>query len=195
MIFEEDLSGSSFFAYINTSMTAITRTPQNTNLLQPTKFLLTFDRMPTVQYFCQSANIPGINLGQAPINTPMLDFFAPGNKITYNPFSIHFLLDEQVAGWQELHTWFRSIASPESWEERKRLQAVQNKLGGTKPSYYSDATLTVLSALNNPILRVKFINVFPITLSDIIFDSSQSADDIMTADAVFMFDYFNFETA
>jgi hypothetical protein len=35
--------------------------------------------------------------------------------------------------------------------------------------------------------------MFPITLSDVIFDSSQSADDFISADAVFMFDYFNFE--
>ena len=176
-------------------MNALTRTPQNTNLLQPTKFLLTFDRMPTVQYFCQSVNLPGINIGQAPINTPMLDFFAPGNKIIYNPFAVHFLLDEQLQGWQELHSWFRSIASPESWDERKRLSALQNKTGSKKPSYYSDATLTILSALNNPILRVRFVNIFPITLSDVQFDSSQSADDTMSSDAVFMFDYFNFETA
>jgi len=194
VIFERTPSGVLFFGHINTTMTVLTRTPQNTNLLQPTKFLLSFDRIPTVQYFCQSVNLPGINLGQAPINTPTLDVFAPGNKITYNPLSIHFLLDEALVGWQELHSWFRSIASPESYAERKRLQAVQNKLGTNKPNYYSDATLSVLSALNNPILRVKFINVFPITLSDVIFDSSQSADDTMSTDAVFMFDYFNFET-
>jgi hypothetical protein len=174
-------------------MTALTRTPQNTNLLQPTKFQLVFDRLPTVTYFCQSANIPGINLGQAQLNTPMLDVFAPGNKITYNPFNIHFLVDEKMASWQELHAWFRSIASPESYEERKRLTAIQNANKNQKLTSYSDATLTVLSALNNPILRVKFINMFPITLSDVIFDSSQSADDVISADAVFMFDYFNFE--
>ena len=173
-------------------MTALTRTPQNTNLLQPTKFLLTFDRIPMAQYFCQTANIPGVNLGQAPINTPMLDMFAPGNKITYNPFNIEFLLDESLTGWQELHSWFRSIASPESFEERKRLTSLQNKNKYTKLTSYSDATLTVLSALNNPIVRIQFINMFPITLSDIIFDSKQSADDVMSADGVFMFDYFNF---
>jgi len=54
--------------------------------------------------------------------------------------------------------------------------------------------LTVLSSLNNPILRIKFINAFPITLSDIIFDTRQSAEDIITADVVFMFDYFNIES-
>ena len=104
-----------------------------------------------------------------------------------------FLVDEKLASWQELHSWFRSIASPESYEERKRLTSIQNAYKSQKLTSYSDATLTILSALNNPILRVRFINMFPITLSDVIVDSSQSADDIISADAVFMFDYFNFE--
>ena len=112
----------------------------------------------------------------------------------YNPFSIHFTIDESLNGWRQLHDWFRSIASPVSFEERNRLTALQNanKTSSSLDSY-SDATLTVLSALNNPILRVKFINVFPITLSDIIFDTTQSADNIVTADCVFTFDYFDFE--
>jgi len=172
-------------------MTALTRTPQNTNLLQPTKFLLTFTRLPNTTFFCQAANIPGVSLGQAPLNTPTLDISAPGNKMTYNPFNIHFLVDEQMNNWQELHQWFREIASPESFAERKRLQSLAPQKG-LKPSYYSDGTLTVLSALNNPILRVEFKNMFPTSLSDVTFDSSQSADDIITADATFKFDFFNF---
>jgi hypothetical protein len=55
---------------------------------------------------------------------------------------------------------------------------------------YSDATLTILSALNNPIARVEFVNMFPVSLSDIYFDTKQSADDIITADATFVFDQF-----
>lgn len=173
-------------------MSAFTRTPEATGLLQPTKFLLTFDRIKTTQYFCQSVNIPGVNLGQAPINIPTADIFAPGNKITYNPLNVHFLVDSKMTNWQELHAWFRSIASPESFSERKRLTQLQNQYSFKKNSY-SDATLTVLSPLNNPILRVRFYNCFPITLSDIIFDSSQSADDIISADGVFIYDYFDFE--
>jgi hypothetical protein len=173
-------------------MTALTRVPQNTNYLQPTKFLLTFDRIGSVQYFCQSVNIPGVNLGQAPINLPTVDVFAPGNKITYNPLSIRFNVDAELDGWRQLHDWYRSIASPESFQERKRLTDIQNAYQSNRLKNYSDATLTVLSSLNNPILRIQYINVFPITLSDIIFDTAQSADDIITADAVFVFDYFNF---
>lgn len=177
-------------------MTALSRLPQNTNYLQPSKFLLTFDRLGDVQYFCQTVNIPGVNLGQAPFNTPMLDVFVPDRKMIYNPLSIHFTIDESLNGWQQLHAWFRSIASPTSFDERNRLTALQNANKTSKSlESYSDATLTILSALNNPILRVKFYNVFPITLSDVIFDTTQSADDIVTADAVFTFDYFDFEPA
>ena len=177
-------------------MTALTRLPQNTNYLQPSKFLLTFDRLGDVQYFCQTINIPGVNLGQAPFNTPMLDVFVPDRKIIYNPLSIHFTIDESLNGWQQLHAWFRSIASPTSFDERNRLTSLQNaSKTSSSLNSYSDATLTILSALNNPILRVKFYNVFPITLSDILFDTTQSADDIITADCVFTFDYFDFEKA
>ena len=174
-------------------MTAFTRTPQNTNLLQPTKFVLTFDRLGPTQFFCQSVNLPGINLGQAPINTPMGDVFAPGNKIIYNPLNVHFLLDETLAGWQQIHDWFRSIASPESFDERNRLSNLQSNYSTAAKKSYSDATLTVLSALNNPILRIRFTNMFPISLSDVVFDTTQSADDIMTGDVTLMFDYFTFE--
>ena len=58
---------------------------------------------------------------------------------------------------------------------------------------YSDATLIVLSALNNPILRVRFINAFPLSLSDIQFDTTQSAENIITGTASFAFEYFDIE--
>ena len=69
-------------------MTVISRTPENTNFLQPTKFLLTFDRIPTVQYFCQEANIPGISLPAITITSPVLDYHVTGNKLNYGTFNI-----------------------------------------------------------------------------------------------------------
>jgi hypothetical protein len=37
--------------------------------------------------------------------------------------------------------------------------------------------------------------MFPITLSDIMLDTKESADNIITADASFMFEYYNIEAA
>jgi hypothetical protein len=174
-------------------MTALTRNPQNTNLLQPTKFLMSFDRIPNTQYFCQAVNIPGMQVGQAPISFPGLDVNAPDTKIQYNQLAMTFTVDEAMKSWQDLYLWFRSIASPAGTNERNRLSALQSART-TGPKVYSDATLTVLSALNNPLFRVRYYNCFPISLSDIQFDTKQSADDIITADGIFMFDYFDFET-
>jgi hypothetical protein len=173
-------------------MTLLTRTPQNTNYLQPTKFLLTIDRITTTQYFCQSVNLPGVSLGEAAYNTPTLDFFVAGNKITYNPLNIKFTIDEQVQSWKELYMWFQSIGS-QSIDERNRISDMQSKRSKLKS--YSDATLTVLSSLNNPIMNIRFINLFPTSLSDIDFDTQSSADNIITADATFHYEYFEFVTA
>ena len=177
-------------------MTAINRTPQNTNLFQPTKYLLTFKRIGTSQYFCQAVNVPGLSIGQALINTPGLDIYAPGNKITYNPLNITFLLNEGLQSWKDLHSWFRAIAAPTGTNERNVLQKLQTQYNiqekSSSKDVYSDATLTVLSNLNNPILRIQFYNCFPISLSDINFDTTLSAEENPTGEASFIYDYFDF---
>lgn len=170
-------------------MTALSRTPQNTNFLQPTKFMVVFDRISTVQYFCQTANIPGVTLGEATINTPLVDLPAPGTKLTYAPFSMNFLVDENLTSYQQLLNWFNAIASPKSMDERNLQSALQNAQS-IKLRSYSDATLTVYSALNNPLVRIQYHNMFPTSLSDINFDSKNSADEMITADAIFRYDYY-----
>lgn len=175
-------------------MAAILRTPQNTNLLQPTKYLLTFSRIPNTQYFCQSVNIPGVSVGQTPINTPLHDYYVPGNKMEFSNLNVNFLIDESLESWKNVYDWMRSFAGPESIEKRNALRALQADKSG-KESNYCDATLTILSNLNNPILRVHFYYVFPLSLSDIMFDTRQSADDIMSADATFVYEYFDIKKA
>jgi hypothetical protein len=176
-------------------MTVLNRNPQNTNTLQPTKFLLTFDRTPDTQYFCQSVNIPGINGGQISVQSPGLDYYVAGTKMTYNNLVITFLLDEDLLSWRNIHDWFRSFASPEGTQERNRIAELQNNKKSTAMRPYSDAVLTILTNLNNPHIKVQFHNLFPVSLGDIQFDTKLSADDTMTADATFVYEYYNITTA
>ena len=174
-------------------MTVITRTPENTNFLQPTKFLLTFSRIPDVTYFCQEANVPGISLQGISVPSPMLDYHVAGNKLTYNQFSIRFMVDEKLQSWKNIHDWFRSLASPTGFQERNTLTRMQNQYNDSKLISYSDATLTILTNLNNPVARINLHDLFPISLSDIQFDTTLSADNIITADATFIVEYFDIE--
>jgi hypothetical protein len=169
-------------------MTVLNRNPQNTNLLQPTKFLLTFGRIPTVQYFCQEVNLPGVTLGEVNRATPFLDMYSPGTKLTYDPLDISFTIDEDMESWKNLYNWFLSIADPDGFEKRTFVKELQ------RTEHFSDAYLTVLSALNNPVLRIEFANVFPLTLSDINFDTKLSADTIITARATFRYQSYKYLT-
>ncbi len=169
-------------------MSAITRSPENTNLLQPTKFLLTFERIRTTQYFCQSVNLPGVSLGEVSRATPFLDMYSPGTKLSYSPLDVEFLVDEELQSWKNIYDWFLSIADPDGFEKRdgsKELQTLK---------HFSDATLTILSGLNNPVLRIHYTNLFPVSINDIVFDTTRSADNIITARATFRYQSYKYLT-
>jgi hypothetical protein len=169
-------------------MTALNRSPENTNLLQPTKFLLTFDRIRTTQYFCQTVNLPGVSLGEVSRATPFLDMFSPGTKLSYDPLVVEFILDEELQGWKNLYDWMLTMADPNGFEKRDGSKELQNN------KHFSDATLSVLSGLNNPLLRIHYTNLFPLSISDIRFDTTQSADTIMTATATFRYQSYTYLT-
>ena len=169
-------------------MTAINRSPENTNLLQSTKFLLTFDRIRTTQYFCQTVNLPGVSLGEVSRATPFLDMYSPGTKLTYDPLVVEFILDEELQGWKNLYDWFLTMADPDGFEKRDGSRELQTN------KHFSDATLSILSGLNNPLVRIHYVNLFPLSISDIRFDTTQSADTILTATATFRYQSYTYLT-
>ena len=169
-------------------MTAINRSPDNTNLLQATKFLLTFSRIKTTQYFCQTVNLPGVSLGEVSRATPFLDMYSPGTKLTYDPLVVEFILDEELQGWKNLYDWFLTMADPDGFEKRDGSRELQTN------KHFSDATLSILSGLNNPLVRIHYTNLFPLSISDIRFDTTQSADTIMTATATFRYQSYTYLT-
>ena len=91
-------------------MTALNRNPTNTNLLQPTKFLLNFSKIDSVQYFCQGINLPGITLsGPAQQSTPFQSIPKTGDVLTYNPLSVTFTVDEDLKTIQAYKTGLKVL--------------------------------------------------------------------------------------
>ena len=165
-------------------MTVLDRNPLNTNPLQPTKFLLTFNKIPNTQYFCQEINLPGLSLGDVEYATPFIDLHSPGTKLKFDDLDINFIVDEDLETWKDLYKWFISIADPNGFGNRV-----------SKDQQYSDAILTILSALNNPIIRIQFKNCFPLSLGSIDFDTKSDADHIMTCRASFRYQSYEYLTA
>ena len=51
----------------------------------------------------------------------------------------------------------------------------------------SDGTLTILSSINTPLFAVKFLDMFPTSLSDINFDSTLTNVEYLTAEVSFKY--------
>ena len=173
------------------------RNPETVDILQSTKFRLSFERLPGLTFFCQSANLPGVALTEIVRNTPFVDLYHAGEKLVYDTFNVTFLVDEELRAWTELHDWIRGLTFPTDFREYIDL-AKQSRGANFKKSFdmkpqYSDAILTIYTNKNNPNFRVKLYDVFPTSLGTILFNSTDSAENIITSDAIFRFSYYDYE--
>lgn len=171
---------------------SIPHTPANPNQLHPNKFIVSFSALPTVEYWAQSVNIPGLSLAEVPRHTPFIDLYSPGEKLIINPFSMTFIVDEEMTGWLEVYTWMRDLTFPKDFTEYSKLGSRPGQYSKPQPQF-SDATLIILDSKQNPKIRVKFQNCFPTQLTDILFAAQSSPEDPLTADAVFRFDIYEIE--
>lgn len=178
-------------------MTVLTRNPTNLDLLQSTKFRLSFSRLPGTTFFCQSVNLPGVSLTEIPRYTPFVDLFVPGEKIVYDTLNINFLVDEELQVWEQLHDWIRSMTFPKEFDEYRtmdQLSAVSAyRRASDLPPQYTDAMMTIHTNKNNPNIRIHLTDVFPTSLSSVTMNAADTADVIVTADATFRFSYFNIQ--
>ena len=162
--------------------------PVNLSLAQPTKFQLSFSRLPELTYFLQSVNLPGVSATDVVRATPFVDLYLPGEKIVYDTLNTTFLVDEDLRNWCGVHDWMVGFTFPERYEQYRNMIKENGKNG-----QYSDATLTVHSNSNTPILRVKMKDCFPIQLASITYDSTQDANSPVVGDATFRFSYHTIE--
>jgi hypothetical protein len=159
----------------------------NKNFLGPSGFRLVFDRLPNVVYFSQSTSIPSITLGTITVSSPILDYPIPGEKLTYSPFDVTFRVDENMENYLEIMNWLVGLGSPQTTETRRLLTAKMFN------GIYSDATLVILSSKYNPNLRVKFHNMFPETLSELRFETTDPDVTYLQATASFRYSLFTVE--
>ena len=171
---------------------ALSNTPDNQNFLHPNKFHLTFSRVPNLQFFCQAVSVPGISLGEIPIVTPFVEMYSPGEKAIYDIMNVTFAIDEKMSSWLEIHDWIRGMTFPEKFEEYKNLSKL-NKYSNKPQPQFSDATLTVYSSSFTPIVRFKFFDAFPTSLSSFVLSSQDTPDNVLTADVSIRFTYYNIE--
>jgi len=170
----------------------------NRNYMSPLGFKLILTKTPKVDFLCQSANIPGINMGTAVQPTYLKDIPVPGDKVLYDDLNIRFLVDEKMENYLALYNWITGLGYPESLEQFAQLKKTDFRTQPNVPAdadkryfEFSDATLQILSSNYKPSIHVNFVDAFPVSLSTLEFDASIADYNYFTAQATFKYTIFN----
>lgn len=175
--------------------------PTTYDYLRPNAFRFTIKDMPHVSYTCQSANLPGLNLGFAVQPTPFLDINTVGDKMQFSDFTIRFLISEDMSNYVELYNWLVALGFPKSYtqysdftsDRLNRFPYIKDARGGSDVAAYSDATLTILDSVNIPKTNIVFRDLFPVSLEALDFDIASASVEYFVGIASFRYKLFDIE--
>ena len=189
---------------------SLTRQPTKLDYASPTQFKFSILKLPKVEYFCTSVNVPGISLGDATQATSLKNIPLPGDKLTYEPLQMTFLVDENLENFQEIHCWLVGLGFQRDHNEFQNLLTAgtdrfpsQSTSQSTEPGKvkfgaadtggtFSDATLPVLSSKNNAQVEVRFRDVFPTGLTALQYNQQAADVDYLTATVSFQYLVYDF---
>ena len=165
-------------------MSALDNTPVNKNFLSPLNFSFQIKRAPYINFFVQKVNLPSISIDFPIQATPFTNIPIAGEHIKYGDLTVTFKVDEDLQNWFEVHNWIRSLGFPDNFGEYAEV-AVNTITSGN--GITSDITLLISDSAKNPNYAVTFRDCFPVSLTDLNFETTDSSVDYITASASFRY--------
>ena len=164
--------------------------PSNINPLSPNGFQFSISKLPEVNFFCQTVNIPGITLGAPEFGTPFMQTPIPGETLTYDTLNVQFLVDESMTNYQAIYNWIVALGFPQSYEQYTTFVSEdQRGIIGELAKNFSDGTLQILGSSNNPVKTIQFRDMFPIAIESLTFTSKSEDVQYMIAKAKYKIRY------
>ena len=160
----------------------------NKNFLSPVGMVFTLQRALNCKFTCQQANLPSISGSPVNIPSPFVQIPFGYDTLTFNEFTMTFIVNEDLDNYLELQKWMFSIGFPNSFEQHK---AIANQPPGSDSGLVSDGTLLILNSAMKPNFEVNYKNMFPISLSDLQLDTTQSDIEYLTCSASFRYETFD----
>ena len=166
----------------------------NRNFLAPVGFKFTLAKEPKVDFFSNSCRIPEISLGTALQPTYLKDIDVPGDKLTYGDFSFRFLVDENLENYMKIHNWLTGLGYPETTQQYKDLTTNEDGIRDSLEAF-SDGNLHILNSNYRDIAIVKFNDLFPVFLTPLEFEATDTDINYFTAEVTFKYTVYNIVAA
>ncbi len=158
----------------------------NRNFLSTVGFKFTLAKYPKVDFFSNSARIPEISLDIARQPSYLKDIDIPGEKLNYGDLTLRFLVDENMENYLSIYEWLTGLGFPETPSQFKNLTTDSYGVRDQKEAF-SDGTLRILNSNYKEVAKVKFLDLFPTSLSSLDFDATTPDIQYFTAQVSFKY--------
>lgn len=155
-----------------------------TNFLSPLEFIVAVSRLPHVEFFTQRTTIPNISANPIEQSTPFNPTFETGDRLNYAELDLNFIIDEEMSNYIEIFDWMKKTSFPENFDQYKNIS--EDVLG-----LKSDITIKILNSHKNPSVQIDYYDCFPINLSSVLLDTTQSDVSYPEATVTFRYNYFD----
>ena len=178
-----------------------TNQPTNMNYLSPVNFDFQITKLPKVKYFCTGVTIPGVTFTEVEHNTTLsVSSYLPGDKITFDPLVVTFLVDEDMKNYMEIFNWINALGPGLDTSDFVNLvDSKKTPTGGFSSSditkMYSDATIFANTSSNNSNVELSFIDCFPTSLGSIEMNSQADGVEYATCDLTLRYTLFTVKTS
>ena len=190
-------------------MASVKRQPDKLDYASPTQFRFGIHQLPKVEFFSTAATIPAITLSDVLVPTPFKSIPMMGDQLTYDNLSVSFIVDEYLENYLSIHEWMTAIGFPKNRTQFSQFKSntsntpstasnSSNDIGDVqKPSpsnaLFSDATLTILSNKNNPIVNVFFRDLYPVAMTGLSYNQGATDIEYLTAEITFAYQLYEIE--
>ena len=165
----------------------------NRNFLSGVGFKFNLTKFPKVDFFSNSARIPELNLELTTQASYLKNIDVPGERLSYGDFTLRFLVDENMENYQSIYDWLTGLGFPETTKEFAEI--IKDKDGQRDPKEaFCDGTLRILNSNFQEVGKVKFNDLFPISLTSLEFDATNTDVQFFTAEATFKYTLYKLVT-
>tara|TARA_R100001129_G_scaffold167435_1_gene135065 strand:+ start:254 stop:850 length:597 start_codon:yes stop_codon:yes gene_type:complete len=190
----------------------IQRQPTKLDYASPTQFKFGIHQLPKVEFFTTTATVPAIALSDVVIPTPFKSIPMQGDQLTFDNLTVNFIVDEFLENYLSLHEWMTAIGFPKNRKQfsdfktntsntpatARTTVSTSNDIGDVQQAspnnaLFSDATLTILSNKNNPIVNVLFRDLYPVAMSALEYDQAATDVEYLTASVDFAYQIYEIE--
>ena len=121
-----------------TTTNSFARQPTSLDYASPTQFQLTVNQLPEVEFFITSLTLPGINLGETVIPTPLKQIPTMGDELTFENLSLSFLVNALATICEEFVGSFCKVDDPVTYFNKQYCKVIRETYDENKEACTSN---------------------------------------------------------